>query len=206
MARRTKHEAEKTRNAILDAAERVFFKRGVVRTSLQEIAEAAKVTRGAVYWHFANKIELVMALTDRVVLPQEHILEEMENSATKKPLEDMKRACLKCLREMIHDRHRRRVFTILTQRCEYVEELKGLMKSRYEMKKRITGRMERLFAQAQQKEQRTSAWPPYTVAMTLHALMFGLMMGIIISYPEPAAGLEKANAACIASFFSSLKP
>ena len=58
MARRTKFEAEKTRNAILDAAEKVFYKRGVARTSLEQIARAAHVTRGAVYWHFHDKIEL----------------------------------------------------------------------------------------------------------------------------------------------------
>ncbi len=39
--RRTKEDAEKTRAAILDAAEKVFYQQGVALTSLQEIAEAA---------------------------------------------------------------------------------------------------------------------------------------------------------------------
>ena len=55
MARRTKEEALATRHALLDAAERVFGRRGVARTSLVEIAEEAGVTRGAVYWHFKDK-------------------------------------------------------------------------------------------------------------------------------------------------------
>jgi TetR/AcrR family acrAB operon transcriptional repressor len=54
MARKTKEEAQETRNAILDAAELVFQEHGVSHTSLAEIAAAAGVTRGAVYWHFAN--------------------------------------------------------------------------------------------------------------------------------------------------------
>src|ERR1700712_1304134 len=55
MVRRTKEEAAETRNSILDAAERVFFEKGVSRTTLADIALEAGVTRGAIYWHFANK-------------------------------------------------------------------------------------------------------------------------------------------------------
>ncbi|MDP1673909.1 MAG: TetR family transcriptional regulator, partial [Burkholderiales bacterium] len=57
MARRTKDEAVETRNQILDAAEKVFSARGVSRTSLADIAEAASVTRGAIYWHFKDKAD-----------------------------------------------------------------------------------------------------------------------------------------------------
>src|SRR3546814_1649852 len=56
--RRTKEEALETRESILDAAERIFFERGVSRTTLDQIARAASVTRGAVYWHFQNKSDL----------------------------------------------------------------------------------------------------------------------------------------------------
>lgn len=52
--RKTKSEAEKTRQHLLDAALEVFWRKGVTSASLQEIAEEAGVTRGALYWHFAN--------------------------------------------------------------------------------------------------------------------------------------------------------
>ena len=58
MARRTKGEALETRHRILDVAERVFSERGVTRTSLADVAKAAGVTRGAIYWHFADKADL----------------------------------------------------------------------------------------------------------------------------------------------------
>ena len=54
MARRTRDEALETRNTILDTAERVFSERGVSHTTLADIAAAAGVTRGAIYWHFKN--------------------------------------------------------------------------------------------------------------------------------------------------------
>jgi TetR/AcrR family acrAB operon transcriptional repressor len=55
MVRRTKEEAAATRDSILDAAEILFAKNGVSRTTLQHIATAAGVTRGAIYWHFVDK-------------------------------------------------------------------------------------------------------------------------------------------------------
>ena len=69
MARRTKEDALITRDQILDAAERVFLRRGVARTALQEIADEAHLTRGAIYWHFQNKADVFDAMLQRVTLP-----------------------------------------------------------------------------------------------------------------------------------------
>jgi TetR/AcrR family acrAB operon transcriptional repressor len=71
MARRTKDEALATRHAILDAAELLFQQRGVSRTSLQDIAAAAQVTRGAIYWHFKDKADLFNAMMERATMPFE---------------------------------------------------------------------------------------------------------------------------------------
>jgi AcrR family transcriptional regulator len=204
MARRTKEEAEQTRSAILDAAEQVFFMRGVVRTSLQEVAAAAGVTRGAVYWHFRNKIELVQAMAERVILPQEHLLQQLEESDSVTPLDDLHRSCREGLRQMIHDHHRRRVFTILTQRCEYVEEMSDFIKTRSEMRERILGRFTRLFERAHKLNQLNPAWPLRMAAMTLHGLMFGLLFGLVADGKEPGAVQEKANAACLTAFFRAV--
>ncbi|KUJ92268.1 MAG: TetR family transcriptional regulator, partial [Pseudomonas sp. 63_8] len=62
MARRTKAEAQATRALILDAAEQVFHAQGVSHASLAEVAKAAGVSRGAIYWHFENKIDLFQAM------------------------------------------------------------------------------------------------------------------------------------------------
>lgn len=63
--RRTKEEAEATRLAILASALDLFFQRGVAETSLGDIAAAAGVTRGAIYWHFKNKWDLFDSLCDQ---------------------------------------------------------------------------------------------------------------------------------------------
>ena len=59
MARRTKEDAAATRNGLIDAAERVFCEKGVSRASLSDIASAAGATRGAIYWHFKETLNLI---------------------------------------------------------------------------------------------------------------------------------------------------
>ena len=71
MARRTKEDALATRHQLLDAAERVFAEKGVSRTSLNDIAQAAGASRGAIYWHFKNKADLFNAMLERITLPME---------------------------------------------------------------------------------------------------------------------------------------
>jgi AcrR family transcriptional regulator len=65
--RRTRRQErrEQTRTALLDAAERLWAERGIHGASLDEIATAAGLTKGAVYSNFAGKTDLLLALLDR---------------------------------------------------------------------------------------------------------------------------------------------
>ena len=63
--RKTKTEATRTRQHLLDAALEVFWRDGVTRASLQAIAQQAGVTRGALYWHFKNKEDLFETLFEQ---------------------------------------------------------------------------------------------------------------------------------------------
>ena len=77
--RRTKEDAELTKQTILKAAVDVFTERGVAKASLEEIARKADVTRGAVYWHFKNKMEIFDALHENLHTPFiERIMEGLE--------------------------------------------------------------------------------------------------------------------------------
>ena len=62
MVRRTKEEAEQTRDAILDSALDVFYEKGFSRTTFDEIAKRINLTKGAIYWHFRNKVDLLAML------------------------------------------------------------------------------------------------------------------------------------------------
>jgi AcrR family transcriptional regulator len=70
MARRVARRApEVSRGEILDAALACFSARGYHETSVDDIAERAGLSKGAIYWHFAGKRELFLALLDRAVEP-----------------------------------------------------------------------------------------------------------------------------------------
>lgn len=71
--RRTKEQAALTREAILDAALEVFLQKGFAASTLEDIAKAAKVTRGALYWHFKGKLDIYEQLYRRERQPNEAI-------------------------------------------------------------------------------------------------------------------------------------
>lgn len=62
MVRKCKEDAEKTRQAILESALDIFSVKGYAKTTFDEIAAHAGFTKGAIYWYFRNKADLVAAL------------------------------------------------------------------------------------------------------------------------------------------------
>jgi TetR/AcrR family acrAB operon transcriptional repressor len=123
MARRTKEEAAATRDSILDAAEKLFVEQGVSRTTLQHIASAAGVTRGAIYWHFDDKGALFNAMMERATLPLEAELQVLDEAASGDPLSDLREYMLAVLRRTVEDPVARRVFEIATLKVEFVDEM-----------------------------------------------------------------------------------
>lgn len=88
--RRTKEDANVTRQQLLNAGLNVFSEKGYAAAKLSEIAEEAGVTRGAIYWHFKNKKELFLALFKDEVDP---FFDTIEQTAEEElgPLERIKK-------------------------------------------------------------------------------------------------------------------
>jgi TetR/AcrR family transcriptional regulator, acrAB operon repressor len=63
---RKAQQAAATREELLAQSLALFAKRGVSNISLDDVAAAAGVTKGAIYWHFRNKDELLQAILDRI--------------------------------------------------------------------------------------------------------------------------------------------
>jgi TetR/AcrR family acrAB operon transcriptional repressor len=90
VARRSKEDAAQTRNAILDAASICFNHKGVSRTSLEEIAAFAGMTRGAVYWHFDDKDALFNALMlEHLIWPIDALFQHSSQAQSMDPLCDL---------------------------------------------------------------------------------------------------------------------
>lgn len=126
MARRTKAEAAATREALLDAAEEMFFDQGVARTSLEQIARRAGMTRGAVYWHFKNKADILHALLARVHMPFEELVNEIDDPRlTASPLDAIRLTTQHALVRLEQPRHHR-VISIIIHRCEFFSDINPL--------------------------------------------------------------------------------
>ena len=183
MVRRTKEEAAETRNSILDAAERVFFEKGVSRTTLADIALEAGVTRGAIYWHFANKGDLFTAMFDRSLLPLDELVEATLDTREADPLGRIRDIFIWCMRNIALDEQRRRVFDILFLKCEFVEDM-GPVRERHQTNMREgKEKIERGLRNAVDKGQLPALLDTRHATTILHALFTGILYDSLM-WPE----------------------
>ena len=70
---------EQTVQLILDTASRLFFQKGYDRTTLQDIIDATKLSKGAIYHHFASKEAIIIAVVDRVGEAQSAMLAKVRD-------------------------------------------------------------------------------------------------------------------------------
>ena len=175
LARRTKDEAVETRNQILDAAERVFVTRGVTRTSLADIAEAASVTRGAIYWHFKDKADLFCEMVARVTMPMDDAPCQMDHRNAADPLSGVRAMLVGILQRTSGDAQARRVFHIVFNKCEYVDEMESVWQRFREMQAGCLDRLEQGLAEAITCGQLPADLDARRTAIGLHALLNGLI-------------------------------
>lgn len=175
MARRTKEEALETRTQLLDAAEAVFSTKGVTNTSLSEIAEAAGVTRGAIYWHFRNKLDLIDALMERVRLPLEEMREQAAAVAPDDILAQVRLNAIQVLRQSVRDPHHRAIATIILHKCEYVDDVLPLKQRHLESRGECAAEVEQRFADAIAQGQLPGNHNPRLITMALFSYVDGLI-------------------------------
>lgn len=130
MARKTKEEAQETYTALLDAAENVFREKGVTNTTLTDVAVAAGMTRGAIYWHFKDKIDLFKAMCDRAFMPMEALLNEVAAGPGEDPLASLRQMAVHMLHLVATDTRQRTVFDILFHHCEKNSALEFFIQDR----------------------------------------------------------------------------
>jgi TetR/AcrR family acrAB operon transcriptional repressor len=180
MARRTKQDALATRTALLDAAERVFGRRGVARTSLAEIAQEAGMTRGAVYWHFKDKADLFAAMMDRVTLPLDADLSSGADTPGD-PLAQLLERVRRAVWRIAQDERTQRVLEIATMMVEHVDEL-GSIRDRHAFTHlTIVKTLAEEIEKAAAYRNSTLPMPAEQIAEGYHAIMRGLVYGWLLN-------------------------
>jgi AcrR family transcriptional regulator len=78
---RKEREKQRRRKEILDAAERVFFSKGVESATMDEVAAEAELSKGTLYLYFKNKNELLHGINERAL---EVLLKAFKKAVAKK--------------------------------------------------------------------------------------------------------------------------
>ena len=78
---RREERKEETRAELIEAAARVFARRGFHGASIQEIAREAGYSTGAIYWHFSGKDDLFLAVYEAYATARVREFEEIHERA-----------------------------------------------------------------------------------------------------------------------------
>ena len=203
MARRTKEDALATRDSILDAAEQLFVKQGVSGTTLQHIATAAGVSRGAVYWHFLDKSALFNAMMERAKMPLESAMQLLDPAAAATTLEAVRAYTLCVLRVTVEEPASRRVFEIATLKIEYVDALSAVRERRRHNQSEWMARIESRVAAGVAHGDVKAGVNPSAVALGLWAIVDGLIRAWLLD--QQAFDLMQLGAQIVDTHLESLR-
>jgi AcrR family transcriptional regulator len=201
--RKTKEDADNTKQSILDAAVRLFSEHGVAKTSLQKIAQAANVTRGAVYWHFSSKQDIFEALHDQLHLPFIQMITDGLEAVSPNAIKQLQEVCTELLIDLEQDQTKKKIAILFLLRCDYSDEF-AQSKDRYnEKKKQKHVTLSRYFDKAINQ----GVLPENTDSMLLTIGISAYLRGIAVEYLEdPAAFSMQENAAkLIGMYFGKLQ-
>ncbi|MCZ8654037.1 acrEF/envCD operon transcriptional regulator [Escherichia albertii] len=123
MAKRTKAEALKTRQELIETAIVQFAQHGVSKTTLNDIADAANVTRGAIYWHFENETQLLNEMWLQQPSLRELIQERLIEGLDSNPLQYLREKIIVGLQYIAEIPRQQALLQILYHKCEFNDEI-----------------------------------------------------------------------------------
>jgi TetR/AcrR family acrAB operon transcriptional repressor len=145
--RRTKEEAAATRELLLNTALTVFGSKGYATTTLDDIARAAGVTRGAIYWHFGGKDELYNTLVRERFARASTVFESIFSQGGS-PLEMLRQFMIRFLEYLEDDPAYRAVLELTIFKTEVGPDLAGGMQEKQQANQAMIASIERLLHEA----------------------------------------------------------
>jgi TetR/AcrR family acrAB operon transcriptional repressor len=199
--RKTKEEAEKTRATILKSALKVFLKNGYSKTSLSDIAENAGYTRGAVYWHFKDKSEILKNIIskfhDRFFSKQHNILESSLDPIHK--IYEMININL----PLLYNNKEFRDFIELTWFKTEIDQHEGLLQGKIAITKSFNDTITTLFKEASYEGALKNGVDPEIAARTVTSIINGVYRGYFI-IPDKLQN-EKTGRTIIENYLEQIK-
>ncbi|KPD20933.1 TetR family transcriptional regulator [Idiomarina abyssalis] len=202
MVRRTKEDAMETRAKLLDAAEALFSENGVTHTSMMQVAEKAGVTRGAIYHHFENKMDLIESLMGRVKLPIDEMREQIAEGSEFDPLEEIKGRSKEFISRVQEDPQVRSLASILLHKCEYIDEVNPIKLRHVSGRNECICDIEKLFESAIERGELATTVDARIAVIGLFSLADGLIYNWLLA-PDYFPLVEYGNQA-IDSYINGL--
>jgi TetR/AcrR family acrAB operon transcriptional repressor len=200
--RKTKEEAAVTRNALLDAALRVFSRQGYESTRLEDIADEAGFTRGAIYHHFGGKVELYHALvSERFGRSNQMIHELIEQGGT--PLEIMRRVLVRSLQYLEEDADYRAVQELVTFKTGILPELEVGMNIKKQQLEAFLGYITSLVVQGMEMGEIVRGKDPRDVAIAIIGMMNGV--SLLWLFDPKLFSLKKRAEGIVDSFLGGIR-
>lgn len=175
MAKCTKEKALETRDRIIDAAADVFHAKGVSRASLADIADAANVTRGAIYWHFKNKADLFYEMCQRIRMPIQALSEAITDDKASAPLGQLRAICHFVFRQTVENQHYNKILRILSQNHEFLAAADPILIRQQEWREQGAILTERIISNAIAKGQLPGTLDARLANILLHSIINGLL-------------------------------
>lgn len=145
-------------------------------SSLDKIARAAGVTRGAIYWHFRNKAELFFAMRDaafaQMIDDADAILYDPQ---IRNPLDAIERSIQTFFRGLEERAQMREVFEIMITRCEYVDEFAEVAQEVARPTLEFFGKIEAMYQRARDENYLRRGIDPLAAARDTWAFTSGLL-------------------------------
>lgn len=175
LMRRTKEEAEVTREKLLSAALKVFSKNGYAATTLDDIAREAGVTRGAIYWHFkGGKADVFNAILDSGFKRVNEIVEKWY-AEEGTPLEKLERIMVRLMQFCEEDDEYRALQEVTIFKMSEDPELTLRLEDKKHAYEQSIDSIAMLMREAMASGEIRSDVDPMTAAITAYGLLSGIV-------------------------------
>ncbi|MDL0431261.1 TetR family transcriptional regulator [Marinobacter sp. TBZ242] len=171
--RRTKEDAEKTRQTVLEAALKLFSRDGYSLTTLSRIAKEAGCSRGPIYWHFQNKDDLYEAVLAYSQEPLETLVTECAGMR-ETPIEAMDRFIEQWLGLLANNRQYRQSFEILLNKTELTDAMSRTLKRERALTKSIIELFQDLVGRAVEHGLITTREDPNDLGLLSYTYLMGI--------------------------------
>jgi len=171
--RRTKEDAEKTRQTVLEAALTLFSRDGYSLTTLSRIAKEAGCSRGPIYWHFENKDDLYEAVLAYSQEPLESLVEEC-SQMRETPVEAMDWFIEQWLGLLANNRKYRQSFEILLNKTELTDAMSRTLKRERALTKSIIAMFQDLVAGAAERGLILTKEDPKNLGLLSYTYLMGI--------------------------------